>query len=407
MERRSTEIDQANQNGSQVRKVGLPPPVKRGEDMETEINIIDADKIGSATSPLNLGRTVAVVPSSRIPRAGDVVVVSALTDSATYNMLELPTGRLAKINPGDVLIGVLGRRRALKGFVGDVPATVNAGDQLHLLNMGGVIGSCTGHHSSLSDAIQVEVIGLASDEHGRVLNIADAALPLRTSLGETAPLVIIAGTCMNSGKTYAATELIKQATRAGLQVAAAKLSGIACLRDTLNMADHGATAIASFLDCGLPSTVGATDLASVAKTIISRLNESSPDLIVIELGDGLLGGYSVESVFADKELRGATAGLVFCATDYVGAWGGIQLLRQRGIEIDAMAGSVTDSQMGEDFIESEFGVPAANARRNGARLFKLLEPKVAAFGIRVSSSESVISQDDNLEKSEVPVGGLR
>ena len=57
-------------------------------------------------------------------------LVRALTDSATYNMLELRTGRLAKINPGDVLIGVLGRRRALKGFVGDVPETVNAGDQL-------------------------------------------------------------------------------------------------------------------------------------------------------------------------------------------------------------------------------------------------------------------------------------
>src|SRR5688572_22759701 len=143
--------------------------------METEIQIIDADKIGSATSPLNLGRTAAVVCASDSPQAGDVVVVRALTDSATYNMLELPTGRLAKINPGDVLIGVLGRRRALKGFVGDVPATVHAGDKLHLLNMGGVIGSCTGHHSSLSDAIQVEVIGLACDDAGRVLNIADAA----------------------------------------------------------------------------------------------------------------------------------------------------------------------------------------------------------------------------------------
>jgi hypothetical protein len=346
--------------------------------METNIHIIDADKIGSATSPLNLSRTNAVIPFSSAPQAGDVVVVRALTDSATYNMLELPTGRLAKINPGDVLIGVLGRRRALKGFVGDVPATVNAGDQLHLLNMGGVIGSCTGHHSSLSDAIQLEVIGLASDEQGRVLNIADAALPPQTTLGETAPLVLIAGTCMNSGKTYAATELIKQATRAGLRVAAAKLSGIACLRDTLNMADHGAIAIASFLDCGLPSTVGAKNLASVAKTIVSRLNESSPDLIVIELGDGLLGGYSVDSVFDDVELREATAGLVFCASDYVGAWGGIELLRRRGIEIDVIAGSVTDSQMGQDFIEREFGVPAANARRNGAQLFQLIKTKLEA-----------------------------
>jgi hypothetical protein len=299
-----------------------------------------------------------------------VVAVRVLTDSATYNMLELPTGRLAKINPGDVLLGVLGRRRALKGFVGDVPATLNAGDKLHLLNMGGVIGLCTGHHSSLGDAIQVEVIGVVCNEDGRALNIADAALPMRSTLGETAPLVMIAGTSMNSGKTYAATELIKQATRAGLRIAAAKLSGVACLRDTLNMADHGAIATASFLDCGLPSTVGVEDLAPVAKAVIARLNESSPDLIVLELGDGILGGYSVESILEDEELCSATVAIVFCASDYVGAWGGIELFRQRGLEVNLVAGSVTDSQMGQDYIEQEFGVPAANARRDGALLFE-------------------------------------
>src|SRR6476620_5394625 len=266
--------------------------------------IIDADKIGSATAPLNLSKTVAVVETNSSPGAGDVIAVRALTDSATYNMLELPTGRLAKINPGDLLIGVLGRRRALKGFVGDIPTSVSAGDELHLLNMGGVIGCCTGHHSSLGDAIRLQVIGFVCDENDRVLNIADAALPARNKLGDTAPLVMIAGTSMNSGKTYAATELIKQATRAGLRVAAAKLSGVACLRDTLNMADHGAIATASFLDCGLPSTVSVGDLAPTAKAIVSRLNESSPDLIVIELGDGILGGYSVESVFEDEEIRG-------------------------------------------------------------------------------------------------------
>lgn len=333
------------------------------------VKIVDADKIGSATSPLGLSKTVAVTDTVFQPRAGDVVAVRALTDSATYNMLELPTGRLAKINPGDVLLGVLGRRRALKGFVGDVPPTLIAGDQLHLLNMGGVIGLCTGHHSSLGDAIRVEVIGVVCDEEGRALNIADAALPLRSTLGATAPLVMIAGTCMNSGKTYAATELIKQATRAGLRIAAAKLSGVACLRDTLNMADHGAIATASFLDCGLPSTVGVDHLAPVAKAIIAQLNESVPDLIVLELGDGILGGYSVESIFADEELRAATAAIVFCASDYVGAWGGIELFRQRGMQVNVVAGSVTDSQMGQDFIENEFGVPAANARRDGKLLF--------------------------------------
>lgn len=344
--------------------------------MTKEITVVDVDKIGSATSPLGLSKTVGFVSSTSSPRAGDVIVVRALTDSATYNMLELPTGRLAKINPGDLLTGVLGRRRALKGFVGDIPATVQSGDELHLLNMGGVIGCCTGHHSSLGDAIKLEVRGLVCDENGRVLNIANAALPLRTRLGETAPIVMIAGTSMNSGKTYAATELIKQATRAGLKVAAAKLSGVACLRDTLNMADHGAVATASFLDCGLPSTVDVEDLAPMAKTIIARLNEVAPDLIVIELGDGILGGYSVDTIFADAELLEATAAVVFCASDYVGAWGGIELLRRRGVEVDVVSGSVTDARMGSDYITSQFGVPAANARREGETLFDLVMTKV-------------------------------
>ena len=340
------------------------------------VKVVEVEKTGSATSRLGLPKTLAVDGAMRKARVGDVVVVRALTDSATYNQLELPSGRLAKINPGDIIAGVLGSRRALKGFVGDVPGTVAAGDELHLLNMGGVIGRCTGHHSSLSDAIRVEVLGLVHDEDGRVRNIADTALPPSDSLGETAPLVIVAGACMNSGKTFAATEFVRQATRQGLRVAAAKLSGVACLRDTLHMADHGAVATASFLDCGLPSTVGVGDLSPVAKAIINKLNESAPDLIVIELGDGILGGYSVDSVFDDAELRAATSALVFCASDYVSVWGGIELFRRRGLTVDLVAGSVTDSQMGEDYIEEYFGVPAGNAKRNGARLFDLIKFKV-------------------------------
>ncbi len=343
------------------------------------VKVVEADKVGSVVSGLNVGRTLAVVGGRRRARVGDAVVVRALTDSATYNQLELPSGRLAKINPGDVLVGALGSRRALKGFVGDVPEWAAAGDRLHLLNMGGVMGCCTGRHSSLGDAIEVEVVGFVVDEAQRVRNIADGALPLRDALPEAcAPLVVVAGACMNSGKTFAATEIVRQATRAGLRVAAGKLSGVACLRDTLNMADHGAVAVASFLDCGLPSTVGVGDLAPVAKAIIARLNESAPDLVVIELGDGILGGYSVDSVFDDAELRGAIAAVVFCASDYVGVWGGVELFKRRGLGVDLVAGSVTDSLMGEEFIEREFGVPAGNAKRDGARLFELIRPKVGS-----------------------------
>lgn len=339
---------------------------------------VEIDKIGSVTSPLGLGRRISVDESSGFPVAGDVVAVRALSESVTYGNLELPTGRLAKINRNDILLGVLGKRRALKGFVGDVPDAVQAGDRLHLLNMGGVIGVCKGHHSSLSDAIEVEVVGIACDAEGSVLNISDNALPSSNSLLPSAPIVLVAGTCMNSGKTVAATEMIRQAANAGLRVAGAKLSGIACLRDTLHMQDHGAIATASFLDCGLPSTVDQEDLAPTAKGILNHLNSFRPDLIIVEAGDGIVGGYAVDSVLRDDEIRSAISTFVFCASDYVGVIGGIAVLKEFGIAIDVVAGSVTDSQMGEDFVEGQFAISAGNARRDGERLFHLVREKISS-----------------------------
>ena len=106
------------------------------EFLEVKNEILEADKIGSATSPLNLTKTVSVIDENNAPRAGDVVVVRALSESVTYGNLELPNGRLAKINRNDILLGVLGKRRALKGFVGDVPESVKTGDKLHLAEYG-------------------------------------------------------------------------------------------------------------------------------------------------------------------------------------------------------------------------------------------------------------------------------
>ncbi len=269
------------------------------------MNQIIVDKVGSAASRVEIPRTVSVLDGEMSTRSGDVIVVRALGESATYGNLELCNGRLARITTGDILVGVLGSRRALKGFVGDVPATVAPGDKLHLLNMGGVIGVCSGHHSSLSDAIAVEVLGLATLENDTVANIGDNALKPADNLNVGAPIIVIAGACMNSGKTVAATEIIKQASHNGLRVAGAKISGVAALRDTLNMEDHGAFETASFIDCGLPSTANFGDLAPVAKAIINHLNTLGPDVIVVELGDGIIGGYSVETVLNDREFRDA------------------------------------------------------------------------------------------------------
>jgi hypothetical protein len=348
---------------------------------DADVRLVRVDKIASSTVNLSLTHEIEITDRCEA-RAGNVVVVRTLTDNATYNTLEMVTGRMAKVNPGDIIAGVLGYRRALKGFVGDVPETINPGDRLHLLNLGGLIGRCLGHHHSLNNAIEVEVLGMPV-RGGRILNIAENAIDTLDSYEATSPLVLVAGTCMNSGKTYAATEIIKHLARAGLRVAAAKLAGVACLRDTLNMQDHGAIKTLSFLDCGLPSTVGLTDLAPVAKGVVSKLAALEPDCIVIELGDGILGGYSVGSVFEDEQLMRGTAALVFCANDFVGAWGGRELLSARGIKIDVVSGPVTDSRMGAEYVKSELGLDAANAVNQGEELAGVIKARIAEWSRRV------------------------
>lgn len=347
---------------------------------DTDLRLVRVDKI--ASSAVNLSLTPELEITTRCEaRVGNVVVVRTLTDNATYNTLELVNGRMAKINHGDIIAGVLGYRRALKGFVGDVPERIEAGDHLHLLNLGGLVGRCVGHHHSLSNAIEVEVIGMPVID-GRILNIAEGAVAPRETLECSAPLVLVAGTCMNSGKTYAATEIIKHLTRTGRRVAAAKLAGVACLRDTLNMADHGAIETMSFLDCGFPSTAGLADLAPMAKGIISKLAETEPDCIVIELGDGILGGYAVETIFNDRELMSATAAVVFCASDFVGAWGGRELLAGHGVTIDVISGPVADSLMGTDYVKRELGLDAANAVNGGEQLGELIKTKLAEWATK-------------------------
>lgn len=335
------------------------------------------DKICSVALRLGLSDTVSYEPRRRA-QSGDVVVVRVVREAPQYNQVELVSGRLARVVEGDIIVGALGHRKALKGFVGEVPDTLAPGERLHLLNLGGVIGRSTGGLQSLGKPTEVEYIGTLVDANGPI-NLERTALPEATTIDGNIPVVMIAGSCMHAGKTQAASELVRQLTKNGWRVAAAKLSGVACQRDLLAMKDNGAIATLSFLDCGLPSTVGVSDVAKIARSIIAKLTSLAPDVIVVELGDGILGGYNVDALLDDPEIGRLRASLVFCASDFVGAYGGIELLGMRGISIDAISGAATDSPMGVDFIRTRFGVQAANAMTDGPGLYNLVKTAIARW----------------------------
>jgi hypothetical protein len=336
--------------------------------------IIRADKVASSTLTLHLPKELEISDQIEV-RAGNVIVVKALQEKSVYDTLELDTGRMAHVSREDILVGVLGRRRALKGFVGDLPETIAVGDRLHVLNLGGVIGVCVSGHKDFGTPLQVEVLGMAVRD-GKPLNIAEGAIPPRKTLSDIPdfpPLVLVEGTCMAAGKTQAACAIIQQLNQRGWRAAAMKATGVACLRDLLNMVDHGARDGLSFQDAGLPSTVDTNDLPSVTKGLLARLAEKKPDCIIVELGDGIIGGYGVQEILKDREIVGLAKAHVMCANDLVAAWGAVSVMKEFGIRIDVFAGPATDNLVGVEYIQRELKVPAANARTDGHRLAEIVE----------------------------------
>ncbi len=97
----------------------------------------------------------------------------------------------------------------------------------------------------------------------------------------------------------------------------------------------------------------------------------------MELGDGIMGYYHVDSVLEDAGFMANVDAIVYCASDLVAAWGGKQILEQKGLKITAICGPATDSVAGTSYIEGMLAVPAANALTEPAKLMEILSPAVA------------------------------
>jgi hypothetical protein len=334
------------------------------------------DKIASVTSRLRLDRN-AVLGEEIPARAGTVIACRVLDAKTTYNTLEDVHGRMVTLHPGDVIAGALGHRDALYGYSGHVPEQVAPGDELQLLNLGGVIGTGAVATPSLGPPFRLEVLGAVLEfpyvgtRVGVPADVAKAALPRETlpaTGGGLPPIVSLVGTCMDAGKTTAAAVLIAEATRRGLKVAAGKLTGVSLRRDILQMHDCGADPVAVFTDFGVVTTDRGNAVAA-AHSLVVHLARSRPDLLVLEMGDGLLGTYGVDALLADPALKGALRVTVLCAQDPVGAWGAKSILHERyGISVDVISGKVTDGPTGLRFCHQELGVPAHNALKDGAGL---------------------------------------
>jgi len=342
------------------------------------------DKVASVTQACGLSRELRV--SSDIPpEEGVVIVVEILNNKSTYNTLELTSGRMAKVGKGDIVAGALGHRKALFGYSGHIPASVQPGDVIQMLNIGGVFGICDSVNPEKGKPFDCRVIGVVlhfpylGERIGVPARVGLRPLDFNAPLdARKVPVVAIAGTCMEAGKTAAACAIVSRMRHRGLTIDVFKATGVSLRRDILAMEDAGARRAMIFTDLGIVTTTRSNGPA-LARTMLTELATGKPDVIVFELGDGILGTYGVDAILECEDIRAALSGVLLSANDPVAAWGGVKLLRERfGIEPCAVTGPATDNQVGVEIITDQMHVPAFNALSSGAAL---ADSVIAAVGL--------------------------
>jgi hypothetical protein len=338
--------------------------------MTTATENIKADILASSSGSVKLSKDITIVKNV-VAQEGYVVAVKLLDDKEIYNTIETVTGEFVTYKKGDIVVAALGERQALRGYSGIIPRSIRAGEILHILNMGGIVGQCQSPHPDNGPAMRVEVLGAVivnTDGMIRHACIQDYAIEWQYELKNSVPMIAVTGTCMNVGKTMAAAQIVKQLTQKGLKVAAAKLTGASLMRDVRSMMEQGAIACTHFSEAGLVSTTG-KNILPMAKGLITHLNKLDPDIIVLEYGDGIIGAYGVDSLLMDKEIQRFTAVHVVAAQDFMGCWASDHFFRKRyNSNISIITGPVTDNLVGVQFIQNTMGIRAVNAVADPVKL---------------------------------------
>lgn len=336
-------------------------------------NVI-VDKIASVAQHNDLGSELRLSPD--IPcEEGVLIAVRVLNNKSRYNQLELTSGRMATVNMGDVVVGALGHRKALRGYSGHLPGNLSNGDNVQILNIGGVIGVCDSANPDVGPPFNCEVLGTVlefpylGERIGVPARAGSSTLDRNATLDtHGVPVIALAGTCMDSGKTAAACAIVGRLRHLGFSVAACKATGVALRRDILAMEDAGATDTAIFSDLGIVTTT-AENGPALTRSLLTGLSTKGPDVIILELGDGLLGAYGVAAILADEQIRDALTAVILCANDPVSAWGGAKILRDEfNIEPAVVTGPTTDNDVGVQQIAERLSLPAINALSNGVAL---------------------------------------
>lgn len=327
-----------------------------------------------------------------VPHAGDVVL-ARVNHLGQHGGIQLPDGRRATLFEGDEILVAYGDRYAPDQFEAEVP------DNLGLTNLvaaGGLAATVISAHSKMGTPTCIEPLGLLTDARGVVTlkrcapftGVAPEDTQVLRRVGK--PLVIgVLGTSMNSGKTTTVASIVRGLTKAGLEVAAGKVTGTGACGDPMLFHDSGASRVLDFTDFGYGSTYRLEHEAvrSLLVSLICELADTGPDVIVVEVADGL---YQAETarLLKDPLFKQQVDKVVFAAGEALGATAGQILLTAQGLPPVAISGMLTASPLAQREAAAALDVPVLDKDElASAQVADLLLPGYAKTGMSRSEAD--------------------
>jgi hypothetical protein len=316
-------------------------------------------------------RDFAVAPVPRDQWATGDYVVGEVQDTSGVHTIELPNGRMLEAMEGDRIVGAFGARAATLEAVGSWREI--EGERFQALTSAGLFGRLVSASPFLPELMSLSYVGHVQVD-GRRASMQDSA-GTAPAAALQAPIILITGTSMSSGKTMSGRLIVHLLTAAGLRVVGAKLTGAARYRDVLSYGDAGAAAVFDFVDAGLPSTVCAPeDYRAALSDLLGRIGAAEPDVVVAEAGASPLEPYNGKTAmdFLGDRVRFT----LLCASDPYAVLG---VARAFAKQPDLVAGGAANTTAGIALVKELTGLPAMNLIDSRARepLLRLLRNALA------------------------------
>lgn len=356
-----------------------PPPRQADEGASRQLELLDPQRLwrakrAFATRRVTLEQGTHLMHGRCKPLAGDLLL-ARVDRLGQHTGVQLPHGRRARIFPGDEIVVAYGARYAPNQFEAVVPDSLAP---CHLVAAGGMASLVRSRHERIKRATDITPLGLIVNDAGRVLNLRDFSLPdVAVEQRLKVPVVAVAGTAMDAGKTTAAADFIRGLSRAGLRIGAAKVTGTGACGDYFAFVDAGAVEVLDFTDVGFGSTcdLSRETLDAILLQILAHLSAADVDAVVVEVADGLLQAETAallrSPVFAEL-----VDSVLFCAADALGARGGVEWLEEQGLHVSGIAGSLTAAPLAAREAAAATRLPVFNRDQLASplRALELLAP---------------------------------